>query len=209
MSLQQAEWHAPSVEDLPIKRCQKLGLVVTVKSEVLGESVVFAPTAVVDGETRVVYTWREAFIMAKAKPEVGALQYLHEFKKQFPGSVVESITLGSDNGTGVKMSGAAMGNEPQATKGLEGAGYWQRQDQARARNLEHLKGPVPHNNHPKEKSVKTAPSQQVPPQEVHTTPLPVSAEPTTDACLVVDQQLLSGRSLESLLPRRPSQATGK
>lgn len=96
---------------MPVKQCQKMGLVMDVKSAVLGETVVFAPTTEVAGETRVVYTWREGFIIAKAQPAPELLRYAHEIKRAFPGSSIESIVF-QDGGKGeVKMT-----ETPQAAK---------------------------------------------------------------------------------------------
>lgn len=205
MKLVAAEWHAPSVEDLPIKRCQKLGIVMDVASEVLGETVVFAPTAKVEGETRVVYTWREAFILAKAQPEGELLRYVHELKRQFPGSVIETITVsGSGKHADVKMSGQPA-VVPEAPQSLQANSYWDAQDRTPNSKVKRTKVDVLANRGKKRDGKKSAPSQSVPIEKTQPTLPPALGPQANDVYLVDEPQLLTGPSLASLLPRRPSQ----
>lgn len=196
---------------MPVKQCQKMGLVMDVKSVVLGETVVFAPTTEVAGETRVVYTWREGFIIAKAQPETGLMRFVHEVKRQFPGSMIETITIGaSGKHAGVQMSGeAAPRLKPEMPSGEQSGSYWQANDAARSRRLEEFKlADASPKSKPKEDGIGRAKRQQPAVPEPHLSTPPAPGPEASDVYLVDDPQLLTGSSLESLLPRRPSPAAG-
>lgn len=98
------EHHIPSIEALPILQAHKLGVSVVVKSKVLGEEIIFAPKPAPSTSGRVVYSWREAFIIAQAKPTDEQLRHLHVLKREFPGSELEAINpVGVDVLHGVKV----------------------------------------------------------------------------------------------------------
>lgn len=81
-----------SVLALPIKQANKLGVVLTVQSDVLGARVVIAPKLSEPSGGLVVFTWREAYIMAQARLEPELLRHLYLVKQAFPGAALERVS---------------------------------------------------------------------------------------------------------------------
>lgn len=171
------EWDAASVDELGIKQAQKLGLVMAVKSKALdGETIILAPSAVLPGETRVVYSWREAFILAKAKDIMtpGMLRVVHELKRAFGSeTAVQGVRVQDDGRVRIDTSegGPLLDNERDGAE---------------------PKGSSPPDNPPE------------PLPESPAIPRKASGSPATDACLLDDLLQSTGRSLASLLPRKSS-----
>lgn len=205
------EWDEASVFALPIVKMQKMGLVMTVKSEVLGDTVVFAPTPTVAGEKRVVYTWREAYIIATAKPKTGPLQWLHAIKKEFPGAALEAITIKTLDGKAaeleVEVSGAD-GMHYVAGADDEG-GDGEADHQANDSDVDRLNAAAAREQYQKYQAEREAPARQVSVSKAHAKAPPIAARPASAAYPSPDLPLSSGRSPSSLLPRKPSPVAKK